>query len=411
MSADAGMIRQSPCWIESFLEKTAELPSPRLFRKWAAISTVAGALERKVWLRSSRMILYPNLYVLLVGPPAVGKTVSLSQTEALWRSTQDLHVAPNSLTKASLVDALADSTRKIVRMDKNPPFYEFHSLLIASREFGVLVPQYEQDFMNHLNDLYDCGPVFEERRRSIKDNAKIINPQVNLIGGTTPSFLQGFLPEGAWDQGFMSRMILAYSGEVITTDLGLMEDEENVKLDTANLELDLKIISKLFGKVSWTQEAADRISNWRKSGCSPVPEHRKLLHYNGRRILHLLKLCVVSCTSRNNSLLIEECDYERAIDWLVEVEAYMPDIFKDMANGGDSQAIDDTWFYVYQTWAKEKKPIAEHRIVYFLKDRVPSHSVMRVLEMMVRSNLLQDSMDPTNGRKVYVPRAKDTHGT
>src|SRR4051812_23155303 len=226
MNGSAETTRRNPCWIESFLEVTKFLPSPELFRKWAAISTVAGALERKVWLRSSGMILYPNLYTLLVGPPAVGKTVSISQVETCWRAIEELHVAPNSITKAGLVDALAEAERKIVRMDKTPPYYEFHSLLIPSREFGVLVPSYEQDFMNHMNDLYDCGPVFEERRRSNKDNPKIINPQLNMIGGTTPSFLQGFLPEGAWDQGFMSRMLLIYSGQVITTPLGLLDDEE-----------------------------------------------------------------------------------------------------------------------------------------------------------------------------------------
>lgn len=356
------------------------------------------------------MILYPNLYVLLVGPPAVGKTVSISHTEALWRATQELFVAPNSVTKSGLIDALAEASRKVVRMDKTPPYYEFHSLLVPSREFGVLVPQYEQDFMNHLNDLYDCGPVFEERRRSIKDNAKIINPQVNLIGGTTPSFLQGFLPEGAWDQGFMSRMILIYSGEVIMSDLGLMDDEDEVTTDMGILEKDMLVISKLFGKVSWTQEVSDLIGIWRANNCAPAPEHRKLLHYNGRRILHLLKLCVVSSVSRSDSLLIELHDYKRALNWLTEAEAYMPDIFKDMANGGDSGAIDDAWSYVYQLWAKEKKGILEHRLIYFLKDRVPSHSVMRVIEMMVRSNLLKEDLDVATGKKIYTPRGKETHG-
>jgi len=410
MSGKEETTRQSTCWIESFLDLTKDLPSPAIFRKWAAISAVAGALERKVWVRSSGKILYPNLYVLLVGPPAVGKTVSLTEVEALWRSITELHVAPSSLTKAGMVDALVEAERSIVRMDKDPPYYKFHSLLVVSREFGVLVPQYEQDFMNHLNDLYDCPPMFEERRRSIKDNAKIANPQVHLLGGTTPSFLQGFLPEGAWDQGFMSRMILVYSGEVMVTDLGLLSDEEETKLDTAKLESDLRQIASLFGKVTWTPEAAELVNRWREGGYAPVPEHRKLLHYNGRRILHLLKLCMVSSAARNNSLLIEKEDFQRALNWLVEVEGFMPDIFKDMANGGDSQAIDDCWYYIYQLYAKEKKPIAEHRIVYFLKDRVPSHSVMRVLDMMVKSNLLGMAMDPSNGRNVYTPRAKDTHG-
>jgi hypothetical protein len=309
------------------------------------------------------------------------------------------------------VDALAEAERKIVRMDKTPPYYEFHSLLIPSREFGVLVPSYEQDFMNHMNDLYDCGPVFEERRRSNKDNPKIINPQLNMIGGTTPSFLQGFLPEGAWDQGFMSRMLLIYSGQVITTPLGLLDDEETQKLDLSHLQKDLLSISRLFGKVSWTPETAQLVSAWRERGCEPVPEHRKLLHYAGRRILHLLKLCVISSVSRNSSLIIEVQDYQRALGWLCEAEIYMPDIFKDMANGGDSAAIDDCWHYVYQLYAKEGKPIAEHRIVYFLKDRIPSHSVMRVLDMMVRANLLkQESYGGPDGRAMYAPVAKNLHG-
>jgi hypothetical protein len=48
-------------------------------------------------------------------------------------------------------------------------------------------------------------------------------------------------------------------------------------------------------------------------------------------------------------LVIEVEDYQRALGWLTEAEAYMPDIFKDMANGGDSAAIDDCWHYVFSS--------------------------------------------------------------
>ena len=75
--------RRLGSWIESFLEYTEILPSPPLLRRWAAISYVAAALERKVWVRTMGSDLYPNLYTFLVGPPGVGKGVAIAAGERL----------------------------------------------------------------------------------------------------------------------------------------------------------------------------------------------------------------------------------------------------------------------------------------------------------------------------------------
>lgn len=50
---------------------------PEIFRQWGGISCVAGASERKVWIRSMKMDLYPNLYTILVAPPGISKSVAL----------------------------------------------------------------------------------------------------------------------------------------------------------------------------------------------------------------------------------------------------------------------------------------------------------------------------------------------
>jgi hypothetical protein len=52
-------------------------------------------------------------------------------------------------------------------------------------------------------------------------------------------------------------MILVYSGQVVTTALGLLDEEDDIRRDTSQLENDLKAISQLFGKVSWNPRAAD----------------------------------------------------------------------------------------------------------------------------------------------------------
>jgi len=38
--------------------------------------------------------------------------------------------------------------------------------------------------------------------------------------------------------------------------------------------------------------------------------------------------------------------------------------------------MEETWNYVWTLYGKEKKPISEHRIVHFLRERVPAHSVL-----------------------------------
>jgi hypothetical protein len=394
--------RRLHCWIESFEKYSEGLRSPAIFRKWAGIVAVAGALERRVWVRASGMDLYPSLYVVLVGPPGVGKTVAIVQTEMLWRKSEHLHVAPTSVTKASLLDTLAEATQKIVRMDRIPPYIEYHSLQIAAREFGVLLPAYEQDMMNHLNDIYDCGLEFEERRRGRKDRLIIKHPQLNIIAGTTPSFLGQFLPEGAWDQGFMARVIVVYSGEVQRKPLF----DELTAADATDLIHDLKEIIKLYGRMSWTAEAAAAIQAWDQAGGPPAPEHRKLQHYATRRTLQIMKLCTISSASRGDSLIITIEDYRRALEWLIEAEVYMPDTFKAMTTGGDSAAIDECWYFIWEIYSREKKPVIEHRIVYFLQQKVPAHSIMKVLEIMVNSNIIEVVEFGEKGRNAYKPLSK-----
>ena len=61
--------RKCSNWISSLLDYVEDTESPRTFWVWSAISTVANALQRKVWLPFGLDTLYPNLYILLVAPP------------------------------------------------------------------------------------------------------------------------------------------------------------------------------------------------------------------------------------------------------------------------------------------------------------------------------------------------------
>lgn len=292
------------------------------------------------------------------------------------------------------MDELDDAKRAVTRIEEVPPVVTFNSLAICSNELGVLLPAYDNELMNALTDIYDCKS-YSERRRGNKDNPmKIPAPQINLLAACTPSYLQSTLPEGAWDQGFLSRVILVYSGDRTKRDLFA---EVNIDQDEIDLSKEkLAVLGKLYGKMTFTQEAADAIQSWHKAGGTPAPEHPKLQYYNVRRTVHALKLSMISAVSRTGALVIDTPDIERAIDWMLEAEAYMPDIFKSMTTGGTGALIEETWHFIYSTYMKDQQqPVAAQRIIHWLSMKAPVHQTLQILELMEKGGLLQKALGKT----------------
>lgn len=389
-------------WIEDFVEYTKYTGSPAIFRKWGAVSILAAAMERKVWSITRGTPRYPNLYVVLVGPPGVGKTEITWRAGSFIRNLKNHHVAHSSITKAALIDNLFESKKTLVREHEIPAVTEFHSLYVASNELGVLLPAYDSEFMSTLTDLWDCKP-YSEKRRTKNLVIEIKNPQLNILAACTPSYLMGTLPEGAWDQGFTSRTLFVFSAE--SERVGLFDTPpENAELE-ASLRSRLDVIGKLYGQVDWTIEARRVITNWDESGREPEPDHPRLFAYLPRRLDHLLRIAMCVMVSETGELIMRSEHVLRAIDLIVEAEVFMPDIFKMSAGTSHARVIDDTYDYVRRMYVKEnKRPIASSRLYAFIGQRVPAHNVPRVVEVMEKSQLLKKVIEKTG--EAYIPLGK-----
>jgi hypothetical protein len=384
-------------WLDAFVDSMKATNSPAIFQKWAAVCVLGGAMERKCWIETSIGTLYPNMYVVLVAPPGVGKSVAIRRARDAYLSLKSHHLASSSVTKASLIDTLNESVRTIITPDQIPASRMFNSLQVISSEMGVLLPSYDPEFMHVLTDLYDCD-VYSERRRTNKISIEMKAPQVSMLAACTPNYLTSVLPEGAWEQGFASRLILIYSGDVHLVDL--FSEQEIVVNEKLNKEL--KVRADTFGKFRFTAEAISMITEWRAAGETPVPDHPKLINYRTRRTSHILKLSMIMSMSESTDLIIDERHVERALNWLLEAEFFMPEIFKAMSGTSHGQLISETWHFVYKTFMKDKqKPVAKARIVNYLQARTPAHNVPRVLEVMESAGVLKKSL--TSSGEAYTP--------
>lgn len=398
------MPRKLNNWVEAFEDLTAFTGSPLRFRRWAGIACIAGALERRVWVHTKGSDLYPNIYTFLVGPPGVGKSAVLKTVRHLWLSLADQHVASSSVSKASLIDDMADAGRTLVFAGKNPPTLEFNSLKVMATELGVFLAEYASDFINLLTEFYDCEP-FKERKRSMKNMIEIPKPQLNFLAGTTPSYLTQLLPEGAWDQGFLSRTILIYSGDIKPQSLFAHASADPELL--GRLRADIEIIGEAFGEMKFTPEAAEFIDKWNLTGQEPRPSHPKLQHYLTRRVAHALKLCQVASYNESNKGVIELHHVQQALDWLIDAESAIPEIFKAMATGGDGKVMDEAWHMLFQYKARFNKGAPHSVLVAFLSQKTPAHNVERLIEVMEKGGMIR-AVGEKNVGTVYYAKERST---
>lgn len=373
--------RKLESWIESFVESTDNLESPSIFRKWAAIATIAATLEQKVWLTTSSN-LYPNLYVFLIGHPGTGKTKTIRVARQYLRSVPEPHIAPISMTFASLVDALTRSKRMMIRLPD--PALEYNTMVIAADELGTFIHKYDKEMADGLSAFYDPDEYGHERRGGdIK--IKIKSPQLNLLCGSTPSNLMDTLPDSAWGQGFTSRVIMVFSDErIIGDDFARITREINTDLVS-----DLGRISTIIGEFKVTEDYRTLVNLWREQGEKPQPNHPKLIHYNSRRRVSLYKLSMIAAIDKGDTLLLTREDFNRAMNWLVEAETYMEDIFKAGTAGNDAKAIEEIYYFILSNESESHGGVTEHKIVNFAKERVPIHSVLRVIEVMERTGQIK----------------------
>lgn len=362
-------------WIESFIDQTSNLHSPEIFRRWTAITTIAAALEQKVWVRTSRP-LYPNIYAFIVGHPGVGKSRTMREGRSYIQELPEFHLAPISMTFASLVDSLVRSKRNIICPPDDP--LEYNSMYICADELGAFMSKYDNEMIDGLSAFYDPDP-YQQVRRTSDLRVQIKSPQLNILCGTTPQNLTELMPEKAWGQGFTSRLIMVFSDERIIGDDFAPEEARH----SDELKFDIERINNLHGEFKVTEDYRTAVNIWRNNGEPPVPDHPKLIHYVTRRRAHLYKLSMIASIDRSDSLILTKTDFDTAMRWLLEAELTMPEIFKAGAANADGQAMQEILHFI--KISDKGQGVSEQRIYRFARDRIPMHSILRIIEILEKS--------------------------
>jgi len=194
--------------MQEWLDYTSQFPTTQRFNVWSCIGAIAGALQRRCWIVSAGRMLFPNMFILLVGPPGVGKSDAITTTRSIWTQFMNLPVAPQSLTGKGIVDEMAAAkNQQTVTIDGES--YHFHSLLIPAPELGTLIQEYDITQVSMFNELFDCNESYMERTRG-GGPLEVPRPHINMLLGTQPKFMSHVFPDTAFGMGLTSRIIMVF---------------------------------------------------------------------------------------------------------------------------------------------------------------------------------------------------------
>ena len=317
-------------FVDSWIAYTADDPSPRLFRKWTGISLVAAALNRQTFTNyTSDKETYPNLFVLLVGGPATGKSIAINAAKELIRDVIDPdYLAPDKLTARKLTKSMSVDEKTHSKIDIEIDRMTIDGKKVAFiSEFAAFLRPDDQDMMTIMSDLWDCPAEFAyETAHSGEDH--IYNAYLTILGATQPWWF-GKLPPTAFQQGFATRLLPVYSDEAVRQKLFANKNRQKREERKAVLQSLWEHMQTLKGEFEWLEAAQDRFAEWYETGEEPRPTLPLLNDYCGRRLQMVAKLAMISAVSRTGKLLVGLEDVNRALDWLFEAEATMPMALRD----------------------------------------------------------------------------------
>lgn len=318
---------------------TGNSEPPDTYRLWTGISVIAACLKRKCVLRWGTLPLYPNMYIVLVGPSGrCRKGTAMSQGMFFLRE-MGIKLAAESITREALIRELKESNDTQV----DPQTNEMHlhaSLTIYSQELTVFLGYNNQALMSDLTDWFDCRDTWTYRTKHMGTD-EIVGVWVNLIGATTPELIQTTLPRDAIGGGLTSRMIFVYEPRKGKTVVAPFLSEEERNLEVHLLE-DLQKICMISGEFKITEEFMDRWIHWytKTSEGKPPFDDYKFSGYFERRPTHLLKLCMILCASRTSDKRITAFDFDRAVDLMNLTEQKMPNAFSGFGKNQSADILD-----------------------------------------------------------------------
>lgn len=376
--------RKAGNWLNGWLAYTKESESPDNYHIWCALSTLSAAVKRNLWLDQGMYVLFPNLYVALVGPPArTAKSTALYLAKQVAGATGTIKFGPDSCTREQLIQVMEGS-----KLNNQC------AIALWSTEFSSIIGPSGILMIQFLLDIYDCNytdPQGWKYETKHQGKAAIVNPYLAGLFCTTPDYLVESMPDNIIGHGFTSRVIFVHE------ERERLQNPRPAKTDDllgAALVSDLRHISRLSGQFQWTDEGAKAYDTFYHGLYQNIPEDHRIEGYHWRKKIHVLKVAMLLAVAEGDSLILDKREIDTAVQLLHGIEHNMARVFRSVGKYEYTTDIERVGAYVHN----HKKVLLEDVFRKFYHLGVENLS--QVIELLKRSNAIKIEVDPKTHKEI-----------
>ena len=395
------MSRHLKDWLLSYVDYASYTEAPKIMHYWSGVSAIAGALRRKVWIDQTYFRWYPSFYIVFVAPPGVvSKSTTADISMSILREVPGIHFGPDIVTWQALVTAFAAAQEPFQIGDA---WHVMSPITLVASELGNLIDPQNRELINLFITLWDGRNVVEKVTKTSGSDT-IEAPWINMIGCTTPSWMEANVPEVAIGGGFTSRCVFVY---VDTKEklvpypkrVAPINGHSNRKFLLADLE---HIATNLAGEYVLDGEAEAWGSEWYNELWTNRPTHleeERLAGYVARKQTHLHKLAMVIAASKRDELVIMKQDLIEANVMLTSLETDLISVFACIGRSKEATAVRRL-----ESLLKRRGKL-EYSVAYrYVQDNFPNHTDYEgIVAGLLRS---RKAIITTEGNTLFLVSAK-----
>lgn len=426
--ADEEVVIPENDFLKTYMQMVEDTESPRVYHVWSALSGVAACCGRRIGLPFGIDLLYPNLYILLVGTAAARKSTALNITSRILQKYTGVRFAPADTggKRQGLVAAMAgdddedddyeDMRRQLngaesltldniskmeINFDRAGPSEPDQTVYVAASEFNNFIGHGNMEFLDFLLKMYD-GEAYKYQLKDKKNKVFLDNPLVNLIGCTTPTNIAEALPAAAIGQGFTSRVIFVHGGK---------KYRSIPRPSPFNPEL-LEAVGKRYAEIyyglkgTFTESGVGRAYLDEQYEREPAITDGRFTYYLSRRHTHLTKLAMVFAASRGSSQ-IEFDDAQMANLLLTATEKTMPEALGEYGMSAISAAKQKVLEYIMAA----REPITMDILWTFMQRDIRHQDLANILNDLVSASKIQQVRRSIDNKISFIPHMTVTADT
>ena len=384
--------------------------APSAFVIWSAISVISAVLKKKIWVNRGTYKVYPNQYIVLVGPPGVGKGTAIHPAHAFIKDykPQLSNYLSDRITAPKIIEKLANGfqTQHI-----------HNGLITTSTESTAVIMATElstflgsSDWMpTFLCDTWDKSE-FEYDTKN-KGSSHVKDMCVSLIGACVPDFIRKINgrqnASEAINGGFTARTIFVFASEKSKklpwpTSL---ENTPNGQQTIANLRFDLEqIANNCKGEYKFSQDAALLWYQWYNKHGPNEQDSDVVRYFKSRQDVHILKTAMCLEAADNDGNLINLWALQTAIALVDGVVKTLDICFRGVGESSLAEATGKI-----QTYIERKGIVSRGELLKMFYRDATIEDLDRIISTLLQIGVIMTR--PSHGGKQYYEHAQHGSGT